>query len=125
MKRFAMNKTIGKRIREIRKNKGMSQEELADLLNISQSAYQRIENGDTNSWAAHLEKLSAVLEVKPEELLSDENPNFTNEGQQGGMAFQYIGTINTVNALSEKLIEQYEKRIEELTKRLQEFEGEK
>src|SRR5690606_6490548 len=96
--------------------------ELADMLGISQSAFQRIENGETNSWSAHLEKLSEVLEVKPEELISDENPNFTNEGQQGGMAFQYIGTINTVNALSEKLIEQYEKRIEELTKRISDLQ---
>jgi len=120
-----MNKTIGKRIREIRKNKGMSQEELADLLNISQSAYQRIENGDTNSWATHLEKLSEVLEIKPEDLFSEENNNFNNKGQTGGLAFQNIGSINTINSISDKLIEQYEKRIEELTKRLQEFEGKK
>ena len=30
------------------------------------------------------------------------------------MAFQFVGTINTINSLSEKLIEQYEVRIAEL-----------
>ncbi|MFV0304897.1 MAG: helix-turn-helix domain-containing protein [Moheibacter sp.] len=109
-------------MREFRKNKGMSQEELADLLNISQSTCQRIENGETNSWAIHIQKLSEVLETTPEELISDENPSFSNEGQRGGMAFQYIGTINTVNTLSEKLIEQYERRIDELNKRILELE---
>lgn len=120
-----MNKTIGKRIREIRKNKGMSQEELADLLNISQSAYQRIENGETGSWAAHLERLSEILEVKPEDLIASDTNNFHNTGHTSGLAFQNIGSINTVNTLSEKLIEQYEKRIEELMKRIQELEGKK
>ncbi len=125
MKRFVMNKTIGKRIREIRKNKGMSQEEISDLLGISQSTYQRIENGDTNSWAAHLEKLTEVLEFKPEDLFLEENNNFNNKGQTGGLAFQNIGSINTINSISDKLIEQYEKRIEELRKRIQELESKK
>lgn len=120
-----MNKTIGKQIREIRKNKGMSQEELADLLNISQSAYQRIENGETNSWASHLKRLTEVLEFKPEDLFSEENNNFNNKEQTSGLAFQNIGSINTIDSIFDKLIEQYEKQIEELTTRIQEFEGEK
>lgn len=35
-----MKKTIGNRIWKIRKSKGITQEELSDLLGISQSTYQ-------------------------------------------------------------------------------------
>lgn len=118
-----MNKIIGQRIKDIRKNKGMSQEDLAYLLNISQSAYQRIESGETNSWAAHLLKISEILDIRPEDLVADSSNSFNNAGQSGGLAFQYIGSINTVNSISDKLIEQYEKRIEDLTLRLKNLEN--
>lgn len=90
-----MKKTIGNRIRKIRKTKGITQEEISDLLGISQSTYQRIESGETYSWATHLEKLSKILEFKPEDFFSD------------------------------KPIEYYEKRIEELEERIEELERKK
>ena len=117
-----MNKIIGQPIKDIPKNKGMSQEDLAYLLNISHSAYQRIESGATNSWAAHLLKISEILDIRPEDLVADSSNSFNNAGQSGGLAFQYIGSINTVNSISDKLIEQYEKRIEDLTLRLKNLE---
>ena len=109
-----MTTAVANKIKNLRKAKGYSQEEVAERLSISQSAYARIERGESHSWAAHLEKLSEIFEVKPEELLSDDSNNFNNQEQKGGMAFQFVGTINTINSLSEKLIEQYETRIAEL-----------
>lgn len=109
-----MTTAVANKIKNLRKTKGYSQEEVAERLSISQSAYARIERGESNSWAAHLEKLSEIFEIKPEELLSDDSNNFNNQEQKGGMAFQFVGTINTINSLSEKLIEQYEVRITEL-----------
>ena len=109
-----MTTAVANKIKNLRKAKGYSQEEVAERLSISQSAYARIERGESHSWAAHLEKLSEIFEVKPEELLSDDSNNFNNQEQKGGMAFQFVGTINTINSLSEKLIEQYEVRIAEL-----------
>ena len=38
-------KAIGERIRELRKAKGLSQNELAEILNISQDAVSKIEQG--------------------------------------------------------------------------------
>ncbi|HLV23327.1 MAG TPA: helix-turn-helix transcriptional regulator [Moheibacter sp.] len=43
-----MNTKIGKKIRTIREKKGLSQEAMADRLNISRSAYSRIETGETS-----------------------------------------------------------------------------
>ena len=40
------------------------------------------------------------------------------------MAFQFVGTINTINSLSEKLIEQYEERIEEMKSVIEDLRAE-
>ena len=89
---------------------------VAEKLHISQSAYARIESGESNSWANHLEKLSEIFEVKPENFLKDDLNNLEQENteQKGGMAFQFVGTINTINSLSEKIIELYENQIKDL-----------
>ncbi len=44
-----MNKVIGSKIFELRKLKGWSQVQVAYSLQISQSAYARIERGESNS----------------------------------------------------------------------------
>lgn len=41
-----MNVFISIKLKNLRKNKILSQEEVADLLYISQSAYARMENGE-------------------------------------------------------------------------------
>ncbi|MBB4805370.1 transcriptional regulator with XRE-family HTH domain [Chryseobacterium defluvii] len=111
-----MTNNVAEKIKRLRKSKGYSQEDMAEKLNISQSAYARIESGESHSWAAYIEKLSEIFEMKPENFLTDETNNLEQENtdQKGGMAFQFVGTINTINSLSEKLIEQYEERIQEL-----------
>lgn len=121
-----MNTIVSEKIKRLRKAKGLSQEEIADKLHISQSAYARIETGESQSWATHLEKISEIFEVKPESFLTDETNNLEQENtdQKGGMAFQFVGTINTINSLSEKLTEQYEERIQELKSIISELKEE-
>lgn len=114
-----MTSSVAEKIKRLRKSKGLSQEELAERLNISQSAYARMEKGESNSWINHLEKLSEVFEIRPEEFVSDHTNNFSNLDQLGDFAFQNVGTINTINTLSEKLIEQYEARIKILEEQVE------
>ncbi len=111
-----MTNNVAEKIKRLRKSKGFSQEEMAEKLHISQSAYARMESGESHSWAAHIEKISEIFEMKPENFFTDESSNLEQENtdQKGGMAFQFVGTINTINSLSEKLVEQYEERIKEL-----------
>ncbi|WP_144283557.1 helix-turn-helix domain-containing protein [Chryseobacterium echinoideorum] len=120
-----MTNNVAEKIKRLRKSKGYSQDDMAERMHISQSAYARIENGESHSWAAHIEKLSEILEVKPEDFLTDETNNLEQENtdQKGGMAFQFVGTINTINNLSEKLIEQYEERIKELKEQVEYWES--
>ena len=102
-----INISIGSKLKELRKQKRFSQEQVCDALGISQSAYARIEKGESNSWAIHLEKISNLFNIKPEELLKEDRLLINNH-QQGG-----IGYVETINQLSEKLVEQYETRIKE------------
>lgn len=54
-------KQIGERIRQLRQQKGFSQENMADQLNISTTAYGDIERGKTDVTLSRLYKISEVL----------------------------------------------------------------
>ena len=109
-----MNVTIGKKLQSLRKQTGFSQEHIANQLHISQSAYARIENGESHSWANHIGQLCEIFEITPEELVNNDSV-VINHNQQGG------GGYIQINQLSEKLIEQYEERIKELKQSLEDL----
>lgn len=67
-----MNKTVGNNLKKLRNAKNMSQEQAADFLNISQSAYARMERGESTSWTIHFNKICEVFGVTPEELVKKE-----------------------------------------------------
>lgn len=73
-----MNQAIGKTLKAHRKNNGLSQETVAEYLNISQSAYSRIENGESNSWTFHFEKLCNFYEIKPATMFKKITKNSLN-----------------------------------------------
>lgn len=65
-----MNKNLlGLRLKELRKQKGMSQELLAEESGLSLRTIQRIENGETNPTGESLKRLSNALNVNPDELI--------------------------------------------------------
>ncbi|APY08596.1 hypothetical protein BWZ20_09915 [Winogradskyella sp. J14-2] len=65
-----MNKNLlGLRIKELRKQKGMSQEFLSEESGLSLRTIQRIENGETNPTGESLKRLSNALNVNPDELI--------------------------------------------------------
>lgn len=54
---------FGKRVREIRKSKGISQENLALLANVNRSYMGQIERGEFNLTLTKIYQLSEALEV--------------------------------------------------------------
>jgi len=60
---------IGLKIKKIRELKNLSQTYLAQQLGMSQSAYSKIEIGETEVTYNKLEKISEVLELKPEDII--------------------------------------------------------
>ena len=60
---------IGNRIADIRKQKALSQEELADRASINIRTLQRIEKGETEPRGHTLNALCQVLDLRPEDIL--------------------------------------------------------
>lgn len=65
-----MNETIGSRIAKYRKEKGMTQEELASRLGVSSQAVSKWENDLSCPDISLLPQLCQVLEVSTDELLT-------------------------------------------------------
>ena len=60
---------IKNRIKELREARGMTLETLADLVGLSTSYVQRLENGDRNLSVKHFEGFAEALRVQPEDLI--------------------------------------------------------
>ena len=65
-----MEMTLGKRIAMFRKEKGLKQEELADLVNLSPQAISKWENNQTCPDISLLPELARIIGVTVDELLS-------------------------------------------------------
>ena len=120
-----MNSVVGNKIRALRKQKGLSQEQVADRLHISQSTNARIENGKRGSQANYLEPISKLFNVQPEELLKQDSIYIETKENNG-----VVYNVGKVNQLFEKIIALYEaqlaekdKRIALLEKRIKELSG--
>jgi len=61
--------TIGEKIAEIRKRKGLTQEQLAEEAKINLRTLQRIENGETEPRGNTLRALCTILEINIEDVL--------------------------------------------------------
>ena len=63
-------KTLGKKIRLLRHQKGWSQEEVAKRLDISIPAFSKIETGITDINLSRLEQISSLFEMSVVQLLT-------------------------------------------------------
>jgi transcriptional regulator with XRE-family HTH domain len=60
---------FGKRVRKVRKEKGLSQEELSFKANLHRTYIGMIERAERNITLANIEKIANALEVNIKELL--------------------------------------------------------
>ena len=102
-----MNKIIGNKLKSLRKAKNMSQEEVAEFLNVSQSAYARMERGQSASWANHFNRICEVFEIRPEDLVREESESSTFEDEK-------LSIEEGLLSVYRKTIRQYELQIEDL-----------
>jgi transcriptional regulator with XRE-family HTH domain len=76
-------KTLGKKIRLLRHQKGWSQEDVAKRLDISIPAFSKIETGITDINLSRLEQISNLFEMSVVQLLtfsdSEQDQKFVNE----------------------------------------------
>lgn len=58
-----IKKRLGERIKELRTQKAISQEELADLAGLDRTYINSVENGHRNISIANIEKIANALDV--------------------------------------------------------------
>ena len=97
---------IVSKIKRLRHEKGLSQPQVADLLNMDKSVYARLETGKTYSWAKYLEELLVVFEITPDKFFEDIGNNVVINNNN----CPYGGNANVENLYAENR-DVYEKLI--------------
>lgn len=73
LKEEKLKKEIGERLRKIRNVRGLSQENLANDLRITSTAYGKIERGETDVNVTRLSQICEILEIHLYELFIPEH----------------------------------------------------
>ena len=90
---------IGQRIRKIRKAHGLSQEELAEKVDISTTHMSHIETGNTKLSLPVLVDIAAALEVRTDDLLNDNSTATT-----GAIMEEIAGVLDCCSVKEAKVI---------------------
>ena len=106
---------LGFNIRKIREKKGFSQEYMANVLNISQASYARLENEETKVTVERLQKIAEILETNIIDFFNTDkfiihNQNYDNS--TGNAAYVQNLVVENKEATN-KLISSYEERLKE------------
>ncbi|WP_316749271.1 helix-turn-helix transcriptional regulator [Pedobacter gandavensis] len=104
-------------IRKVRLEKGIAQEAVAEYLQISQSAYSRLECQDTIN-VDQLLRIATFLNVKPGELFLELNVDRSKKDQLDSFSPDYHSNV----ILFERILAEKELYMGLLVKRLKELE---
>lgn len=125
---FTNMEKIIKKIAEIRSKKGFSYENMAHDLDLSTSAYRKIETGETKLTVERLLDISKILETPLDELLeTNSQKNFNQEINEQSTGYQGIDNrvYHENSELSQKLIAIYEQQIKELKEEVENLKSKK
>lgn len=108
------------KIRMLREGIGLSQEYVAEKMNITQQAYSKMEKNPQNVTLERLQQLSEVLGVKINSIVGDDDMYIQqNFQQQGGNASTVMYITGLADRERESLVQQInnlQKQVEVLTK---------
>lgn len=99
---------IGKRIKEARNNQNLTQEELADELNISVAFLSRVERGNSHINLKRLNQICGLLDVSEGYLL-----NGASSSSENYLDKEFTDLIKSVSPEKQKLIYNVAKTIAE------------
>lgn len=119
-----LKKIIGQRLQLLRQEKSLSPEEVSERLNLSLSAYRKIEYGETDLTLTRLNKIAEIFDMPAVDLFSriDGNTQFNNCQHFIGYA-QHNNTVNLSDVEDlRSLIKANSLLIEMLSKRIQQLE---
>ncbi|TAD96842.1 MAG: XRE family transcriptional regulator [Bacteroidetes bacterium] len=105
MEELSLSQKIGNKFRLLRTEKGLRQEDMAEKLSISVSAYAKLERGETDITLSRIEKIANLYGLKPTEMINVENKtdfSFNNNSYQNNSNVYQGSFANPVN-LSEEI----------------------
>lgn len=116
---------IIEKIKEYRKKKGFSHENMAEELHISQAAYSKIEKNETKLTVDRLYQIAEILEAPVYELL-DVNPNNIYNQQNfydASVGYQDIQNLYQENKdKTDKIESLYEERLKDKDKMIEQLQ---
>ena len=89
-----LKKNIGEKIKFFRKRKGLSQEALAEKINLEMKSLSRIESGHNYPQCENLIAISNALEISPWQLYFTKNDDFEK------MKKEIINSLNDERIIS-------------------------
>ena len=108
---------IGSKIKRIREMRGITQEEIAEALNLTAQAYGRMERGETSISAERLGKIAEKLGVNTDEIMRYDENKFiisgnSNNGEASESNLQFNLNIyerdQTIEVLKDTITNQHE-----------------
>ena len=87
---------IGEKIKQLRKKNGLTQEQLAEYVDVSITSIRRWEWGKIVPNAKYVQKLAEVLKTTPEDLLEDQTWDI-QVTKNDGMAIMRLGEDKDVS----------------------------
>ena len=112
--------TLGTKLRKLRDNKKMSQSEIADLLGVSQSAYNKWEADQARPSSDNLMKISDFHDIEIKDLLEESTGIVSNNiFKDSSVSHHIFNYAQTVNMQSPELIENIVKNQEQIFKMIE------
>ena len=74
-----LKELLGQKIKRLRKNRNLTQEQFAEMIDIAPRTLSRIEVGESFVTAETLERIISALEIEPNELFAYEDSKSSEE----------------------------------------------
>lgn len=97
-----LKEKFGKRVKELRKIKGLTQEDFAERINIAPRNLSKIETGQTFPTVDNIEKIASVLNCSVSELFT-----FEHFGDINNFKMDLIKKISTLEDNDIKILQKF------------------
>lgn len=87
-------KIVGLRIKNLRTEKKLSQEKLAEMSGLHSTYIGQLERGEKNPTLLSLLKIAGALNIAPETLVADLGKDYNAEPTAADKAFDLFSTLN-------------------------------
>ena len=109
--------TLSAKLEALRKNKGLTQKDVAEILKVNRTTYTKYETGVTEPNISALKKLAEIFEVDLNSLLADDDSfalvSDSDNGYDDNKTREFVELFNQLSDKDkEVLISQMKKRVD-------------